>query len=1197
MNTKLRLVLSITILFLSFYGSAQQGYWKQAAGGMETLPSAEQKVRGDDVRVFTLSESEFRDNLQQLRTARNSNLVLQIPGKQGEMTRFRVRENPVLAPSLSAKYPGIRSFIGYSLDNEHERIRFSFSHKGFQGMIIGTDEKKTVFLEKIRGSANKYLLYNRDDLSEQDQEFLCYTEDEFSKQQGKTFKLVDEGQLRTFRIAVSASGEYTQYHGGTIEDALAAINATLTTVNEVFETDFAVHLELIADTDLVIYADPDKDPYGANLNVEVQNTLSSLIGEEDYDVGHLFHRDNDSGNAGFIGSVCKDNQKGSAYSAALVPQGPVYDLDFVSHELGHQFGANHTWSFESEGTLVQAEPGSGTTIMGYAGIVAGNNVQRNGDDYFHYYSILQVINYLKTVSCGTLTALTNNPPVITPSGDFVIPKSTAFVLTGTATDPDPADVLTYAWEQIDNGVVTALTFGPTNPGGANFRSRPPGTDPSRYFPRLTEVVQGNLTQSNPEIDSAWETVSSIERELNFALTVRDNAEGGGQVASDLVKVSVSGDAGPFTVLSQASSQAYQSGSVQTINWDVAGTSSGEINAQTVDIYLSVDGGLTYPFQLADAVPNDGTHDVLLPGVATTEGRFMVKADNNIFFAINAADFSILESQFVLAFDALTFEVCQPADLQIPFDYYSFGGFNEEVTFSTSGLPTELTTVFTPPTVMTDSTAVTLDISNINGVATGTYPFTVTGTSASLSRSIALELRVLNDTYADITLNSPLDGATGTSVQVPLEWAADPGNSSYELEIASDSGFSNIVETAEVIFPSYLPQNLVPSETYFWRVKGKNSCGEGSFSSAFSFSTIAISCKSKTATGLPLNISPSGTPTITSSVTFLEDLPVSDVDVSLDIDHTFLGDLIISLQSPGGTTVVLVSNSCGEFRNMEAVFDDDGETLVCGNNPAISGRVKPLGSLSSFNGESIVGTWTLTVYDSAPADGGALNSFTLDMCVEGEFRPDADGDGIFDDGDDQCLGTPPGVEVDTDGCAVYRLPQDNFRLSVDSESCINSDDGRLFVTAEAMLDYQVTVVGNGVNESSSFTSNYELGSLAAGTYELCIQATDGPIEYEVYCFEAVVSEPLPLSVLSQLNADGSRLELKLEGAELYNVEVNGLISQVTTDNYSIALKEGNNVIKVFTNKSCQGVYEEEIFVPGPDLVYPNPFFNHTAIYVG
>src|SRR5690606_6735893 len=203
-------------------------------------------------------------------------------------------------------------------------------------------------------------------------------------------------------------------------------------------------------------------------------------------VGHLFHRVPDpsqnNGHAGFIGSVCTDNRKGSAFSAADLPQGDAFDLDFVSHELGHQFGANHTWSFESERSGVQAEPASGSTIMGYAGIVNGNNVVPHGDGYFHYYSILQITDYLATTTCAQIVPHTNGPPQPTPVGDHTIPMGTAFVLEGNVTDPDPGDVLTYTWEQIDDGVVTRGSFGPENASGANFRSRPPTTDPRRYFP-------------------------------------------------------------------------------------------------------------------------------------------------------------------------------------------------------------------------------------------------------------------------------------------------------------------------------------------------------------------------------------------------------------------------------------------------------------------------------------------------------------------------------------------------------------------------------------------------------------------------------------------------------------------------------------------------------------------------------------------
>ena len=254
--------------------------------------------------------------------------------------------------------------------------------------------------------------------------------------------------------------------------------------------------------------------------------------------------------------------------------------------------------------------------MGYAGIVEGNNVALQGDDYFHYNSILQISTYLETTSCAQTEAITNAPPVLVPVDDYTIPRGTAFVLEGNATDPDAGDVLTYTWEQIDDGLVTTASFGSLNPSGANFRSLPPSTDPKRYFPRLSEVVQGNLTQVNPATGEAWETVSEIERNLRFACTVRDNAAGGGQVVSDVLDVRVIKAAGPFIVTSQTSEETYVAGSVQEITWDVSNTDIAPINAQQVDIFLSLDGGLTYPITLLENTLNDGAEEVLLPGNVT-----------------------------------------------------------------------------------------------------------------------------------------------------------------------------------------------------------------------------------------------------------------------------------------------------------------------------------------------------------------------------------------------------------------------------------------------------------------------------------------------------------------------------------------------------------------------------------------------------
>ncbi|MBT8203908.1 MAG: proprotein convertase P-domain-containing protein, partial [Eudoraea sp.] len=1000
MKTKLHLVLSISIFFFSFYGLSQADYWEKGTPGEAFPQNYLTNEGGEKLALFTLQESAFQEALERIDKQSLSDITIAFPDTEGRVMQFRVRETPVFAAALSAKYPEIRSFTGFSTGTTAHKIRFSYSHKGLQGMVINSTGSGPTFIEKVGNEKAVYAVYTRDDLSFRDKEFLCNTQSRAAPDLLPSFPLFDDQILRKYRIAVSTTGEYTTFHGGTVEDALAAINATLTRVNEVFESDLGVTLELVANNDLVVFTDAETDPYSGNLNTEVQNTLTSTIGSLNYDVGHLFQADNNGGNAGFIGSVCKDDQKGSAYSSSLNPQGDQFDIDYVAHELGHQFGANHTWSFESEGTQVQVEPASGSTIMGYAGIVQGNNVQSSSDPYFHYISIFQIANYLEVNSCAEELPLSNNPPVIQTLADYFIPKSTAFVLTGSASDPDTSDILTYTWEQIDDGVVTTETFGPENPNGANFRSLPPTTDSSRYFPRLSEVVQGNLTQTNPPISSAWDTVSDIEREMNFALTVRDNALGGGQVSSDVMKVEVVNNAGPFAVTSQETTQSYAGGSVQTVTWDVAGTDEVPIRAQRVDIYLSLDGGVSFPILLVEDAPNDGEQDILLPGTETQNGRFMVKASNNIFFAVNSSDFAIAASEIVMDFDALDYEVCQPNDLIIPFEYETYLGFAEEVTFSAPDAPPGLGVVFSPATT-TAATPVTVTFSNTSGITIDNYPITITATGNSLTMVVPLDLLIFNNSFADVPLTFPTDGALDIGLRPTLQWEENSAYTSYQVEIATDAAFSNVVDVGNVIFNQFSPRRLLENTTYFWRVKPVNPCGEGTFSPAFSFTSVQLDCTTRDSQNLPLSISSTGTPVVTAQITLFDDLPIADVNVILDIEHSFLSDLIIKLISPAGTSVILAANSCGGAQDINAIFDDDGPAFSCGSNPGISGTVNPLGSLASFNGESTLGTWTLEVSDTAPADGGLINRFSLEICAEGQYRPDDDNDGVFDDTDDLC----------------------------------------------------------------------------------------------------------------------------------------------------------------------------------------------------
>jgi len=1193
MRVKLQLVLSFPIFIFCIGGFAQQSSWEgvsqKPVGGISFL-SEEETAQS---KIYRLDQDKLVSDLAAVSLAKDSRQDISFPDQNGNMATFMIWETPVFSPELQAKYPNIRSYQGVQKDSPSTRIRLSVSPQGVQSMVVDVESRQNTFLQKIEKENNLYVVYKRskDDLTTA--KFVCNTQAKIMEAVPSAARVVVDQTLRKYRLAVSASGEYTQFHGGTVADALAAINATVTRVNEIFETDLAVTLELVANNDLVIFTNPNTDPYTTSLNAEVQNELTTTIGEPNYDIGHLFHEDTNNGSAGQIGSVCEDNIKGSAFSSGLTPQGDTYDLDFVAHEMGHQLGANHTWSFDTEGTDVQVEPGGGTTIMAYAGIVAGNNVAQNSDDYFHYKSIEQIIAYMQGTSCAQETSLTNAPPEIVSNGNFTIPLGTAFVLTGDASDPDTGDVLTFCWEQIDNGIVTRSSFGPTQVAGANFRSLRPTIDPNRYFPKLAEVAVGNLTQTNPDINTAWETVSTIQRDFNFALTVRDNASGGGQVDSDEIMVSVTDEAGPFVVTSQNEAETFAAGSAQEITWDVANTDQNPVNAQTVDIFLSLDGGLSYPIQIAEQVPNDGSHKVLIPGMTTSFGRFMIKASDNIFLAVNATSFEITESEIVLQFDRLEETVCAPADISIPFEYQAYGGFNETVNFSTSGEPAGLGVAFSPASASANNTPVLITLSNTAAVSPGMYPISVIATGTTVTQEVELMVQIQDASYSDIVLSAPTDGAVDVSVNTALEWEGDPAYSSYDLEVATDVTFTNIVLATNTAFMEYQTEGLLATNTYFWRVKPKNACGEGTFGSPFSFSTINVNCDSFAATDTPIDISENGTSTVTSTISIINDLIVDDVNVSLDLNHSYLSDLVITLRSPAGTEVVLVSNSCDTADNIVAVFDNEASEFVCNNNPAIGGTVKPLGLLTAFNGESSFGDWVLTVEDTFDEDGGALNDFTLELCLEGEILPDSDGDGIFD-ADDLCPNTPANAEVDTDGCQVFRFAADNFSISIESESCNSSDDGQIEINATEDLMYTAVLTGLSTNLTDMFTSEFIWTSLTAGEYRLCITATDGTNDYEEQCFDLVITEPEPLSVFATISPDGQFVTLNLTGSVVYTVEFNGNTTLVEASQIQLGLTSGLNSLKVSTPQGCQGVHEETFFTSGRPLFYPNPFVEEIAV---
>ena len=660
--------------------------------------------------------------------------------------------------------------------------------------------------------------------------------------------------LRTFRLALATTGEYSQYQLNRLgisasattavkkEAVLSAVNATITRVSGVFENDLGVKFELVADNDALIFLDAENDGLSndapSSLINESQTKIDGSIGNANYDVGHTFSTG--AGGLAGLGVVCITNQKGRGVTGIGAPFGDEFDIDFVAHEFGHQFGANHTFngtsgscSGSNRNNNTAVEPGSGTTIMGYAGICSGQNVLNDSHDNFHSISIAEMTNIISSsATCAGTSDTGNTAPIANAGLDYSIPKSTPFILKGVATDVDAADILTYNWEQIDNEVGFAIPPVSANGGGAMFRSLPSSISPNRYMPALTTVLAGNTS-------SEWEVLPSIARDLNFSLLVRDNYNNGGGTSRDDMLVIVE-DAEAFNVTSQNTPIIWDAGSSQTITWSKGTSDIAPINCQNVTIKLSEDGGLTFPIILSANTTNDGSEVVIVPNNVTTQARIMVEAVDNIFYNINTVNFEIQSTgpSFILKNNSGDLSACntinQTASYTLNLDFIN--GFTEAVSFATTGQPEGSSVTFSPSTINEDGNVI-MSISNLDGITAQDYTINIEGNSTSVNQNIDILLGVTASSLEAVVLTSPLNNATEISLSGgTLEWQDDVNASSYIVQISSDTAFTTLVTDEQVTTNSYTPSSLDAEATYYWRVKASNNCNEGSFSSSFSFTT-------------------------------------------------------------------------------------------------------------------------------------------------------------------------------------------------------------------------------------------------------------------------------------------------------------------------------------------------------------------------
>lgn len=653
MHKKRKLFLAAALLFVTTTYS-QNNFWKDVPAQNIENVFAKRKVQPLQYRAIELNITAF-DQFAKATPAEGAamqpqqNNIISIPMPDGSMSRFTVVQSAIMEPALAAKFPSIKTYSGKGIDDKTAVIKIDRTRYGFHAMIL-SPVTGSVFIDPVdNSSVTTYLSYYKKDVKP-----TAFFEEPIQMVPGSSnvtgaILLGAEScigtELRTYRLAVSCTGEYAQSLGATTkEEALSFIVTSINRVDGVYETELAIRMVLVADEDKIVFIDPATDRFKGNYNgglllSENQKVVTDSIGAANYDIGHVFSTG--GGGVAYYAVVCNNNFKAGGVTGLDYPAGDPYDIDYVAHEMGHQFSGSHTFNTLSgacggNGSQgFNAEPGSGSTIMAYAGICGSNDLQPHSDPQFHAVNRDEMLSYTNFGfgnTCAAITPTGNQPPVADAGRDYIIPLSTPFTVTGNGSDPD-GDAVSFDWEQID----IRGPFGNWNTPAGNaplFRSFVPSLSPLRNFPQITDVLY-NYT-------SVGEILPSYERFINLRLTVRDNRVGGGGVCNDDMRLRAYGGSGPFAVTYPANNPVWGRGAAYTVTWDVANTNTEPINCHRVNILLSTDGGFSFPFILLAGTPNDGSQEIAIPVDAglTSSARIKIESVGNVFYSINNGDFII-----------------------------------------------------------------------------------------------------------------------------------------------------------------------------------------------------------------------------------------------------------------------------------------------------------------------------------------------------------------------------------------------------------------------------------------------------------------------------------------------------------------------------------------------------------------------------
>ena len=643
-NKKVTPFLLITFLFVSFFSSISaqisSADWDlntATARNFRTLPAIPSTALNT-----TISIEKFKRKLH------SEKQEIQIPNPEGRFETFVIEPNNVVASEVAHLYT-IKTFKGYKKDDPTVLFAGDISDSGFHGGIYAG--QNSYFIEPINtnlNAANQLRVYYKRESKANKVKCLVKETARRAISSNPATKRSALTQKLNFRLAIVAAGEFGQEFGGTpfnVTNVLNALASGVNMINPIYLRDIGIDFTLVSTADMV-FDNPemdnldisDENDFFQNLN----NIITNAIGVDGYDVGHAVIWANLGGLAA-PGVVCDEVFKSDGYSAADASTVTLW-VDYVGHEIGHQFNADHNFVSTECATSVDGfryEPGEGSSIMAYAGVCGAPAAFAAGSDpFFHYASIKTMTDFIETIGCGTITSSENSgDPVSNAQSDITIPKQTPFVLVGSASDPnDAASSLTYSWEQYDGN--SDAVNGPPDCNSTNaplFRFRPPNTTGIRSFPQYTDVLAGN----NNAMD--WEKLPCNARDINFSLATRDNNPVFGRVTNDLMKVTVA-NTGPFAVTAPNGGENLTSNTTSMITWTVNGT---DTHCSNIDILLSTDGGATYTV-IADATANDGTESVMIPNSVSTTARIIIRCDVTGGFRSASTFYDVSDADFVIA---------------------------------------------------------------------------------------------------------------------------------------------------------------------------------------------------------------------------------------------------------------------------------------------------------------------------------------------------------------------------------------------------------------------------------------------------------------------------------------------------------------------------------------------------------------------